>query len=86
MAAFLIGQPDPRFEPRPQQVSTAVTHRAGLNQLARYGPPPGGIQPLHDQVHIAGDAPHQLVSDRLNIPRRVVPTADLVPDRHVLAV
>jgi hypothetical protein len=24
MAAFLIGQPDPRFEPRPQHVSTAA--------------------------------------------------------------
>jgi hypothetical protein len=51
MAAFLIGQPDPRFEPPPQQVSTAATHRAGLNRLARYGIRP---EPQLDQTGTRG--------------------------------
>ena len=51
MAAFLIGQPDPRFEPPPQQVSTAATHRAGLNQLPRYGIRP---EPQLDQTGTRG--------------------------------
>jgi hypothetical protein len=36
MAAFLIGQPDPNFKPRHQQVRTAPGHPSGpgLNQLA----------------------------------------------------
>lgn len=37
MAAFLIGQPDPNFKPRHQQVRTARGHPSGpaLNQLAQ---------------------------------------------------
>jgi hypothetical protein len=48
-------------------------------------PPPRGIKPLHDQVHVACDPSHHLVRDRLNIWRRVIPTTDLVPDRDDLA-
>ncbi len=42
MAAFLIGQPDPTFEPRHQQVRMARGHPSGsgLNHLAQ-----GGIKP-----------------------------------------
>jgi hypothetical protein len=49
MAAFLIGQPDPNFKPRHQQVRTARgrTSGPGLNQLAL-----GGIKPEPQLNHL----------------------------------
>jgi hypothetical protein len=49
MAAFLIGQPDPSFKPRHQQVRTARGHPSGpgLNQLAQ-----GGIKPEPQLDHL----------------------------------
>jgi len=49
MAAFLIGQPDPNFKPRHQQVRRARAHPSGprLNQLAQ-----GGIKPEPQLDHL----------------------------------
>ncbi len=49
MAAFLIGQPDPKFKPRHQQVRTARGHSSGpgLKQLAQ-----GGIKPEPQLDHL----------------------------------
>ena len=49
MAAFLIGQPDPNFKPRHQQVRTAGRSPVGpgLNQLAQ-----GGIKPEPQLDHL----------------------------------
>jgi hypothetical protein len=49
MAAFLIGQPDPSFKPRHQQVRTARAHPSGpgLNQLAQ-----GSIKPEPQLDHL----------------------------------
>jgi hypothetical protein len=49
MAAFLIGQPDPNFKPRHQQVRTARGRPSGpgLNQLAL-----GGIKPEPQLDHL----------------------------------
>ncbi len=53
MAALLIGQPDPNFKPRHQQVGTARGHPSGtgLNQLAQ-----GGIK-LEPQLDHLQDTP-----------------------------
>jgi len=49
MAAFLIGQPDPNYQPRHQQIRTARSHPSGsgLNQLAQ-----GGIKPEPQLDHL----------------------------------
>jgi hypothetical protein len=49
MAAFLIGQPDPSFKPRPEQVRTESGHPSGpgLNQ-----PGQGGIKPEPQLDHV----------------------------------
>ena len=49
MAAFLIGQPDPIFKPRHQEVGTARSHPSGsgLNQLAQ-----GCINPQPQLDHL----------------------------------
>jgi hypothetical protein len=53
MAALLIGQPDPSFKARHQQVRTAPGHPSGpgLNQLAQ-----DGIQP-EPQLDYLQDTP-----------------------------
>jgi hypothetical protein len=54
MAAFLIGQPDPKLRPRHQRVRTARGHPSGfgLNQLAQ-----GGIKPELQLDHHLQDTP-----------------------------